>query len=211
MKNRKGFTIVELVIVIAVIGILAAVLIPTFTTVTKQARLSSATSQAKNATTAVNSAMNGTLPNGSIFAISNDNDFDAEYWFAWLDNANAQVDINKDPTEGHYPPVSTKTVETVTTNTYTVYVSSDCFTNADLTAAQIAANKELSQNMLLNVATKGAYAAKTATAVTFTTEASTTSALTVWKVTYDEVNYVFNVYDNEDIKTTCVAFINYFE
>lgn len=29
-KNKKGFTIVELVIVIAVIGILAAVLIPTF-------------------------------------------------------------------------------------------------------------------------------------------------------------------------------------
>ena len=28
-KNKKGFTIVELVIVIAVIGILAAVLIPT--------------------------------------------------------------------------------------------------------------------------------------------------------------------------------------
>ncbi len=32
-KNKKGFTIVELVIVIAVIGILAAVLIPTFTNV----------------------------------------------------------------------------------------------------------------------------------------------------------------------------------
>lgn len=29
-KNRKGFTIVELVIVIAIIAILAAVLIPTF-------------------------------------------------------------------------------------------------------------------------------------------------------------------------------------
>lgn len=38
--HKKGFTIVELVIVIAVIAILAAVLIPTFVNVTKRAKLS---------------------------------------------------------------------------------------------------------------------------------------------------------------------------
>ena len=37
MKRRKGFTIVELVIVIAVIAILAAVLIPTFSSVVEKA------------------------------------------------------------------------------------------------------------------------------------------------------------------------------
>lgn len=37
MKNKKGFTIVELVIVIAVIAILAAVLIPTFAGVIEKA------------------------------------------------------------------------------------------------------------------------------------------------------------------------------
>ena len=37
-KTKKGFTIVELVIVIAVIGILAAILIPTFVNVTQQAQ-----------------------------------------------------------------------------------------------------------------------------------------------------------------------------
>ena len=37
LNNKKGFTIVELVIVIAVIGILAGVLIPTFSNVTKSA------------------------------------------------------------------------------------------------------------------------------------------------------------------------------
>lgn len=42
MRNtRKGFTIVELVIVIAVIAILAAVLIPTFVSLTKKANLNS--------------------------------------------------------------------------------------------------------------------------------------------------------------------------
>lgn len=39
-KNRKGFTIVELVIVIAVIAILAAVLIPTFSSLIAKANLS---------------------------------------------------------------------------------------------------------------------------------------------------------------------------
>ena len=39
-SNRKGFTIVELVIVIAVIAILAAVLIPTFASIIKKANLS---------------------------------------------------------------------------------------------------------------------------------------------------------------------------
>lgn len=41
--NKKGFTIVELVIVIAVIAILAGVLIPTFATVVEKANQSSAT------------------------------------------------------------------------------------------------------------------------------------------------------------------------
>ena len=41
MKRREGFTIVELVIVIAVIAILAAVLIPTFSTIIRRAKDSS--------------------------------------------------------------------------------------------------------------------------------------------------------------------------
>lgn len=50
MKNRKakkGFTIIELVIVIAVIGILAAVLIPTFSGVIDKANASAAAQNAK--------------------------------------------------------------------------------------------------------------------------------------------------------------------
>ena len=49
MKSKnKGFTIVELVIVIAVIAILAAVLIPTFSNVVEQAKVSADTSVVKN-------------------------------------------------------------------------------------------------------------------------------------------------------------------
>lgn len=50
-SNKKGFTIVELVIVIAVIAILSAVLIPTFSNITKKAKESSAIQAATNATT----------------------------------------------------------------------------------------------------------------------------------------------------------------
>ena len=50
--NKKGFTIVELVIVIAVIAILAAVLIPTFTSISNKAKESAALQDARNAYTA---------------------------------------------------------------------------------------------------------------------------------------------------------------
>lgn len=55
MKNRKtkkGFTIVELVIVIAVIGILSAILIPTFVNLTSQAQEAAKKQQVSDAYTA---------------------------------------------------------------------------------------------------------------------------------------------------------------
>ncbi len=47
--NKKGFTIVELVIVIAVIAILAAVLIPTFSNVVEKANESKALQEVRSA------------------------------------------------------------------------------------------------------------------------------------------------------------------
>lgn len=46
-SNRKGFTIVELVIVIAVIAILAGVMIPTFTGIVEKANESAALQEAR--------------------------------------------------------------------------------------------------------------------------------------------------------------------
>lgn len=48
MKNRKGFTITELVIVIAVIAILAAVLIPTFSGIIGKANESADLQEARS-------------------------------------------------------------------------------------------------------------------------------------------------------------------
>ena len=50
-NNKKGFTIVELVIVIAVIAILSAVMIPTFSGITTKAQESARDQEAKNALT----------------------------------------------------------------------------------------------------------------------------------------------------------------
>ena len=50
-RNKRGFTIVELVIVIAVIAILAAVLIPTFTTLVDRAKRTADLQECKSAYT----------------------------------------------------------------------------------------------------------------------------------------------------------------
>ncbi len=64
MKNdmKKGFTIVELVIVIAVIAILAAVLIPTFSGIIEKAHQSAALQEARGALTGLAAMNNGSLP-----------------------------------------------------------------------------------------------------------------------------------------------------
>ena len=80
MKNTKkrGFTIVELVIVIAVIAILASVLVPTFTNVVTKAKESAAMQNARSAWTdyLADEAFNGKdLPadDGCIEVKSDDN------------------------------------------------------------------------------------------------------------------------------------------
>ena len=69
-KAYKGFTLVELIIVIAVIGVLAAILIPVFADVIEKANAKSAYSDAKNATTNIIAELTdrtfGTMPDTVI-------------------------------------------------------------------------------------------------------------------------------------------------
>ena len=54
LKYRKAFTLVEIIIVVAVISILTAILIPVILNMTNKATSSSALSDAKNAATKLN-------------------------------------------------------------------------------------------------------------------------------------------------------------
>ena len=73
-KTNKGFTIVELIIVIAVIGILAAILIPAFSNIIEKANAKSAYSDARGAlsTYLANTSTDDegvTVKEGTIFVV----------------------------------------------------------------------------------------------------------------------------------------------
>ncbi|MBQ2865671.1 MAG: type II secretion system protein [Clostridia bacterium] len=108
-KSKKGFTIVELVIVIAVIAILAAVLIPTFSNLVKKANIASDTSLAKNINTALTSydATNGVEEFSDVIAaakeagyiISNLNPTTEGCYFVWESSTNQILLV--DSTDGY--------------------------------------------------------------------------------------------------------------
>ena len=67
LHNCKAFTIVELVIVIAVIAILATVLVPTFSDIVSKAQDSAAKQEAKNAYTQYLIEQNGSAPEVMVY------------------------------------------------------------------------------------------------------------------------------------------------
>jgi prepilin-type N-terminal cleavage/methylation domain-containing protein len=66
-KNKKGFTLIELIVVIAILGILAAIAIPTFTSITNDANAKVKIANATNIATAIN-AFNALNPNDTSLA-----------------------------------------------------------------------------------------------------------------------------------------------
>ena len=95
--NKKGFTIVELVIVVAVIAILAAVLIPTFSGIIRKANISSDTVVAKNLNTAAIAAGADTFEDALAavrdagYYVANLNAKAADCYFVWEDDSNQFV------------------------------------------------------------------------------------------------------------------------
>lgn len=125
-SNKKGFTIVELVIVIAIIAILAAVLIPTFASLVKKANVSADTQLVRNLNMAVeiekasSNAKHSTMHEALMTAQAAGYDVDtivakSGYNIAW-DSANDRfVLVDKDAKKYIYP-TSENTAENTISN-----------------------------------------------------------------------------------------------
>ena len=94
-NNKKGFTIVELVIVIAVIAILSAVLIPTFGGIIDDANNTARDQEAKNLYTEFIIENKNVVESGNILVV----DGTDKYYYPIV---NSQIDLEhevKNPTE----------------------------------------------------------------------------------------------------------------
>ena len=106
MKNRKGFTIVELVIVIAVIAILAAVLIPTFSGVIQKANDSAALQEATSTMkSALAMSKSGTLADNTLFVVGDNSGINYSYIYS---GNSIGVDGNNTITNHKYATALTK-------------------------------------------------------------------------------------------------------
>lgn len=208
MKNKlkKGFTIVELVIVIAVIAILAAVLIPTFSSITNSARESAALQEAKSGSETILALTTGTLPENSAFIVADDEESDTnDYTFVFagqkIQNVNAveefsevinmckrnDVMISGSATEGYIVYVSTKAL--------------DVNEEEQVIAGKInqhVANRILSAIGVTATVTDG-------TDNNYTVSASRDYAM--WNFTKDGNTYYFNIYWTSDFNPTLIAFM----
>ena len=136
-KLRKGFTIVELVIVIAVIAILAGVLIPTFSSITKNAKQSAAMQQARNGMEATLALTGGSYPTGTDFLVGTKDGVD--YWFSYEGNTLKDVTGTDSAVVGQYGA-----------DYYAAYFSSKCFNEAVSDKDSGSKNYDVSLGILLD-------------------------------------------------------------
>lgn len=194
MKNRKGFTIVELVIVIAVIAILAAVLIPTFSSVTASAKASAAQQQAKAGLDSILALTGGVLPSGTLFCITEGNDpttLGLNYIFEYKGNKLQQDDIKSaDTVLPHYAA-----------NTYAVYVTAGCWGD-DATTVK----PKVAQLLLKTLQEKDSLGSKISAVSIGDTKTNDYYTATV-TVDEGETAPIVNVYYTTDIQETMIVFI----
>lgn len=220
MKNKlkKGFTIVELVIVIAVIAILAAVLIPTFSSITNSARESAALQEAKSGSETILALTTGTLPENSAFLVADDEESDTnDYTFVFagqkIQNVNALSDFDSVLNKCKRNDVMTSGSAT---EGYIVYVSIDALKLDDKgqvtgTVAGGADGAAVPATLDTHVANRILSAIGVTETVTDGTNnnytLSASSDYAMWKFQKGDKTYYFNIYWTSDFNPTLIAFM----
>lgn len=206
MKNKlkKGFTIVELVIVIAVIAILAAVLIPTFSSITNSARESAALQEAKSGSETILALTTGTLPENSAFIVADDEESDTnDYTFVFagqkIQNVNAVEEFSSVLNMCKRNDVMKSGAAT---EGYIVYVSTKALTSANDQVTNGSINVNVANRILSAI---GVTATVTDDTDDYTLSASRDYAM--WSFTKDGNTYDFNIYWTSDFNPTLIAFM----
>lgn len=207
MKNKlkKGFTIVELVIVIAVIAILAAVLIPTFSSITNSARESAALQEAKSGSETILALTTGTLPENSAFLVADDEESDTnDYTFVFygqkIQNVSAVTDYGDIVNACSRDDVVASDGKK---KGYIVYVSTKALTSANDQVTNGPINVNVANRILSAIGV-------TATVTDGTDNNYTVSAsrdYAMWNFTKDGNTYYFNIYWTSDFNPTLIAFM----
>lgn len=207
MKNKlkKGFTIVELVIVIAVIAILAAVLIPTFSSITNSARESAALQEAKSGSETILALTTGTLPENSAFLVADDEESNtSDYTFVFagqkIQNVNAVEEFSDVLNMCKRNDVMTSGSAT---EGYIVYVSTKALNVNE--EEQVIAGKinQYVANRILSAI--GVTATVTDDTDDYTV--STSRDYAMWNFTEGDNTYYFNIYWTSDFNPTLIAFM----
>ena len=208
MKNKlkKGFTIVELVIVIAVIAILAAVLIPTFSSITNSARESAALQEAKSGSETILALTTGTLPEKSAFLVADDEESDTnDYTFVFygqkIQNVSAVTDYGDIMNACSRDDVVASGTKT---KGYIVYVSTKALTVGE--EEQVIAGK-INQNVANRILSAIGVTATVTDGTDNNYTVSTSRDYAMWNFTEGDNTYYFNIYWTSDFNPTLIAFM----